>query len=110
MLMDSNSSVTTGASNDIEKATSIIKSIVTSYGMTDEFGLLNLNQLKVSQDVIIDKEVKLAKEIENETMKLMKENFVSLQKIANALIENETLYDTDLAKLMSKEVVSENVE
>ena len=103
MLMDNSTSVTTGASNDIEKATNIIKSIVTSYGMTEEFGLLNLNQLKVSQDVIIDKEVKLAKEIEKDTIVLMKDNFESLQRIANALIENETLYDSDLTRLMSND-------
>ena len=49
-LMSTGAKVTTGASNDIERATDIIKSIVTSYGMSDEYGLLNLNKLKVGQE------------------------------------------------------------
>ena len=35
-------SVTTGASNDIERATAIAKAMVTQYGMSDRFGLMGL--------------------------------------------------------------------
>ena len=102
-LMSTGAKVTTGASNDIERATDIIKSIVTSYGMSDEYGLLNLNKLKVGQDIIIDKEVKLAKEIEAETVALMKKHYEALKRIAHALMENETLYDRDLTRLINNE-------
>ena len=102
-LMSSGAKITTGASNDIERATDIIKSIITSYGMSEEYGLLNLNKLKVNQDIIIDKEVKLAKEIEASTTILMKEHFAALERIANSLIENETLYDADLVRLIFDE-------
>ena len=37
-------SITTGASNDIEKATSVAKSMVTQYGMTDRFGMVKLQE------------------------------------------------------------------
>lgn len=104
-LMPSGGKLTTGASNDIEKATSIIKSIVTSYGMSEEYGMLNLDMLKVNQDTIIDKEIHLAKDIENKTRELLVANFSVLERIANSLLENETLYDSDLVKLMQNQSV-----
>lgn len=96
LLCNGKSKITTGASNDIERATHIIKSIVTSFGMSEEYGLLNLNHLNVSQDIILEKEVKLAKELEKETTEILTENFEILKKIANALLENETVYDAEL--------------
>lgn len=99
-LMPSGARVTTGASNDIDRATEIIKAIVTSYGMSEEYGLLNLNKLKVKHDIILDKEISLAKDIENETIALMKKHFGALARIATALMENETLYDGDLTRLI----------
>ena len=101
-LMSDGKKITTGASNDIEKATHIIKSIVTSFGMSEEYGLLNLNQLKVSQNTIIDKEVSLAKELEAETSALLTENFDTLKAIAESLLENETLYDSDLDNIIEQ--------
>ena len=38
-------SVTTGASNDIERATAIARAMVTQYGMSDEFGLIGLESI-----------------------------------------------------------------
>lgn len=100
-LMPFGSKITTGAANDIEKATNIIKSIITSYGMSEEYGLLNLNILKVNQDTIIEKEVKLAKDIETDAKELLASHFDALERIANALLENETLYDNDLTSLIN---------
>ena len=39
-------SVTTGASNDIERATAIARAMVTQYGMSDEFGLIGQSPLQ----------------------------------------------------------------
>ena len=39
-------SVTTGASNDMEKATKIAKSMIAMYGMSDKFGLMSLEQVE----------------------------------------------------------------
>ena len=102
LLFNGKSKITTGASNDIERATHIIKAITTSFGMSEEFGLLNLNHLNVSQDIIIDKEVKLAKELEKETTDILRNNFELLQEIAETLLLNETLYDSDLDFIISK--------
>ena len=62
--------VTTGASNDIDRATDIIKEIVMTYGMTDSFGLLNLSKLGVDNKIIIEKEIELSKQLQEETNEL----------------------------------------
>lgn len=41
-------SVTTGAANDIEKATGIARAMVTQYGMSDKFGLMGLAAVRIS--------------------------------------------------------------
>lgn len=101
LLLKDKERITTGASNDIQKATSIIKDIVTSYGMSDEFGMLNLNQLGVGQSVIIEKETTLAKELEEATVKLLTENFDKLERIALGLLESETLYEHDITEIVN---------
>ena len=73
--------VTTGASNDIEKATGIIKKMITEYGMSKKFGLLNLEELDVKPDVITEEAVKLAEELNEESFNLMKDNADKLKKI-----------------------------
>lgn len=45
-------SVTTGASNDIEKATSIARSMITRYGMSEKFGLTGLSVRQTSTSII----------------------------------------------------------
>lgn len=105
MLYKDKEAVTTGASNDIQKATEIIKEIVTSYGMSEDFGLLNLNQLNVGQNIIVEKEIALAKAIEQDTIKLLEDNLDTLSKIANALLEAETLYDNDITAIINEEKV-----
>ena len=56
--------ITTGASNDIERATKIIRSFVVNYGLVDEYGLLNLEVAEAPRGKVLDKEIELAKEIE----------------------------------------------
>lgn len=92
--------VTTGASNDIDRATDIIKEIVTTYGMTDSFGLLNLSKLGVDNKIIIEKEIELSKELQEETQELLKKNYNKLKKIALMLLENETVYESELDEIM----------
>lgn len=96
--------VTTGASNDIDRATDIIKEIVTTYGMTDSFGLLNLSKLGVDNKIIIEKEIELSKELQEETQELLKKNYNKLKKIALMLLENETIYENDLSEIMKGDI------
>lgn len=94
--------VTTGASNDIEKATGIIKKMITEYGMNENFGLLNLEELEIKPDVIAKEAVSLSKELCSESYKLMMDNADTLKKIAEALIEKETLTGEEIRKIAGK--------
>lgn len=94
--------ITTGASNDIEKATGIIKKMITEYGMNENFGLLNLEELEIKPDVITKEAVNLSKELCSESYKLMMDNADTLKKIAEALIEKETLTGEEIRKIAGK--------
>ena len=94
--------VTTGASNDIEKATGIIKKMITEYGMNENFGLLNLEELEIKPDVIAKEAVNLSKELCSESYNLMMDNADTLKKIAEALIEKETLTGEEIRKIAGK--------
>ena len=94
--------VTTGASNDIEKATGIIKKMITEYGMNENFGLLNLEELEIKPDVIAREAVSLSIELCSESYKLMMDNADTLKKIAEALIEKETLTGEEIRKIAGK--------
>lgn len=91
--------VTTGASNDIEKATGIIKKMITEYGMSKKFGLLNLEELDVKPDVITEEAVKLAEELNEESFNMMKDNADKLKKIAEKLVEKETLTGKEIEEI-----------
>ena len=97
--------VTTGASNDIEKATRVARSMVTQYGMSKKFGLIGLevqaNQYLDNRPVMncseataaeVDAEVmKVLKESYDEAKRLLAEHRKALDKIAAFLIEKETI-------------------
>ena len=97
--------VTTGASNDIEKATRVARAMVTQYGMSKKFGLIGLevqaNQYLDNRPVMncseataaeVDAEVmKVLKESYDEAKRLLTEHRKALDKIAAFLIEKETI-------------------
>ncbi len=97
--------VTTGASNDIEKATKVARAMVTQYGMSEKFGLIGLESIQnryldgrpvanCGQETAseIDKEVmKLLKDSYEAAKKLLGEHRKALDKIAEFLIEKETI-------------------
>ena len=97
--------VTTGAANDIEKATSIARAMITQYGMSEKFGLIGLESIQnryldgrpvsnCGQETAseIDQEVmKMLKEAYEEAKRLLSEHRNSLDKIAAFLIEKETI-------------------
>ena len=109
--------VTTGASNDIERATKIARSMVTTYGMSKKFGLMALESMESRYldqrmalncaDVTaaeIDEEVKqILKECYKEAKKMLKENRKILDKIAAKLIKQETITGKEFMKIYRKE-------
>lgn len=109
-------SVTTGASNDIEKATSIARAMVTQYGMSERFGLMHLesveNQYLSGQTVkncgentvgYVDEEVKkILGECYEKALKLIRENRDVLDKLAQYLYEHETITGKEFMKIYNE--------
>ncbi len=97
--------VTTGAANDMEKATALARAMVTQYGMCESFGLMSLEKnedtyltgrttLNCSDETAtkIDNEVNaLLKACYEKAIKLLTENKDVLAKIADYLYEKETI-------------------
>ena len=108
--------VTTGASNDIEKATQIARAMITQYGMSEKFGLMSLEtveskyldgsaRLNCSDETaaMIDDEVKeLFKECFAEAKKLLSENRDVLDEIAKYLYEKETITGKQFMEIYRK--------
>ena len=110
--------ISTGASNDIQQASGLVRSMITQYGMSDVLGPIAFgdgqdhqvflgrdfnNQRNYSEDVAcaIDKEVRrYIEEAYDECRKLLIENIDKLHLIAKALIEKETLEEKDLKIIM----------
>ena len=107
-------SVTTGASNDIEKATSIARAMVTQYGMSERFGLMGLAKVEnqyLSGRAVLDCGDNTATEIDNEVMRILKnsyeealrilkENREVMDKLAEFLIEKETITGKEFMKIL----------
>ena len=93
--------VTTGASNDIERATRLIHQFVTSYGMSETFGMLKLDGDIIDKKQVMQIKVDLAKELEQETLRIMTAYQEELKAIADALIQKETIYRADLKEIIS---------
>ncbi len=106
-------SITTGASNDIEKATQIARAMVTQYGMSKKFGLISLESvenryldgrpvLNCGDDTAaeIDQEVQIILKESYETAKrLLEENREVLDKIAQYLFEHETITGKEFMRI-----------
>jgi cell division protease FtsH len=109
-------SITTGASNDIEKATSLARAMVTQYGMSEKFGLMGLESV---ENKYLDGRATLncgdetAAEIDREVMQILKscyekaEQLLSgsrdvLDKIADHLITKETITGEEFMKIYNE--------
>ena len=105
--------VTTGASNDIERATQVARAMVTQYGMSKKFGLMGLESIENKyldgravlncSDVTaadIDGEVKeMLDEAHKEALRLLSENREALDQIAAFLIKKETITGAEFMKI-----------
>lgn len=109
--------VTTGAANDIEKATEIARSMVTRYGMSKKFGLVGLATvesqyldgraaLNCSDETAaeIDAEVvAIIKESYDKALELLRENRELMDKLADFLIEKETITGKEFMEIFRRE-------
>ena len=111
-------SVTTGASNDIEKATEIARKMVTKWGFSDKLGPLtyiedegevflgrSVTQHKQVSDITvkaIDEEVRrIIDQSYFDAAKILKTNIKRLHKMAEALIKYETLDENQIGDIMN---------
>lgn len=92
--------VTTGASNDIQKASSFIVDYINKFGMDVEMGLFNLNSLDQGQDnQLIPRCRELMNTLYLETKNLLEINLQSLEKITEELLEKESLDGDDIDRI-----------
>ena len=107
---------TTGASNDIERATELARSMITQYGMSDKFGMAGLESIQsryldgravshCSEETktAIDNEiVSVLKERYKIAVELLKENRDALDKIAEFLISKETITGEEFMQIFNE--------
>ncbi len=106
-------SITTGAANDIEQATKVARAMVTQYGMSERFGLMGLaskedqylsgrvvmNCAEATSSQIDDEVMRMLKEAYEEAKSLLVDNRDVMDKIAEFLIERETITGKEFMKI-----------
>ena len=109
-------SITTGASNDIEHATNLARSMITRYGMSDEFGMVALEtetnqylggdtQLSCSAETqreVDKKVVDLVKKQYAKATRIITENREKLDELAKFLYEKETITGEEFMQILDK--------
>ena len=98
--------VTTGAANDIEKATNIARAMITQYGMSKKFGLMGLATVQnryLDGGATLDCSDKTAAEVDAEVVSILKESY---DKALELLRENRELMDKLAEFLIEKETIT----
>lgn len=112
--------ISTGASNDIERATQIARAMVMTYGMSEKLGTINFDSS--DNEVFIGRELgktknyseKTAAEIDAEVSRIINESYEKCKKLlsenidkvislSDALLEKETIYAKDFEKIFNGE-------
>jgi len=117
--------ISTGASNDLERATTIARNMITKYGMSEKIGPINYSEsdeVFLGRDFTsrknfseslaseIDKEIKLIMETAfDRTEEILKEHMDQLNRIADALLEMETIDAVQFEQLFNDEKTLEEI-
>lgn len=108
--------VSTGASNDIEKATEIARNMVTKYGMSEKFGMMGLetshgqyidggtnkNYSETTGKEIDDEVLKLIKASHEKSRKILEDNIKLLDMVASRLLEVETITGEEFNQMVEE--------
>lgn len=108
--------VSTGAANDIEKATETARAMITQYGMADEFGMVkfqdsgsrymgdtgNMNCSEETRKEIDDLMVSIVKKAQENARKLIADNRDAMKELAEYLLEEETITGKQFMEILSK--------
>lgn len=100
MLGDSEK-ITTGASNDIKQATALIKRYIENYGMGWS-GLVDVSQFKGGQSTSLNEAAEMSKSLYADVLETLENNRETLRKIAESLLEKETLYEDELDSIIKQ--------
>ena len=109
-------SVTTGASNDIEQATKIARSMITRYGMSDDFDMVAMENVSnqylggdasltcsfETQTLLDKKVVELVRREHEKATKILTDNIGKLHEIAKYLYEHETITGEEFMKILNE--------
>lgn len=107
---------TTGASNDIERATALARNMITQYGMSDKFGMAglesvqnkyldgrNVSNCSEETKTEVDNEiVAVLKACHEKAVKLLQDNMKALNEIAEFLINKETITGDQFMEIFNK--------
>ena len=109
-------SITTGASNDIEKATKLARAMITRYGMSDEFDMVALetvtNQYMGGDTSLVcaadtaakidDMVVQIVRQQHEKALRLLQDNEAKLHELAQYLCEKETITGEEFMEILNK--------
>ena len=107
---------TTGAANDIERANELARAMIAQYGMSDRFGMAALEQQQTkyldgrnvtncseATMTLLDEEIiKVLKEAHDKAEKMLRDNMDALDKIAEFLIEKETITGEQFMSILNE--------
>ncbi|ODV58931.1 i-AAA protease YME1 [Ascoidea rubescens DSM 1968] len=105
--------VSTGCSSDLSNATGVARAMVTQYGMSDKVGPVKLSDEWDSwsskiRDNADQEVVRLLKESEERTRKLLNDRKLELTRLANGLMEYETLTKDEIEKVVKGEIIEKD--
>ena len=109
-------SISTGASNDIEKATKVAREMITRYGMSEDFGMVALETVQnqylggdaslacspETQTKIDRQVVALVEQQHQKALKILRENKSKLDEIAKFLYEKETITGDEFMEILNR--------
>jgi len=98
--------ITTGASDDLEKLKSLVKSYIMDYGFSKKLNNLNLrDEVSEKTKELIDEEIiEIINYITNYTLDVLKDNIVSINRIVKLIKIKEEINLNDLRKVISRKL------
>ena len=114
-------SITTGASNDIEQATKLARSMISRFGMSDEFGFVAFETVSnqylggdaslacsPETQALMDKKVtQLVEEQHQKALNILKENEGKLHELADYLYQHETITGQEFMDILERKALPE---
>ena len=116
--------ITTGASNDIEQATKLARSMVSRYGMSDEFGMVAMETVQsqylggdASLTCSMETQTKIDKKVTEiigeqycRAIEMLQEHMPKLHEIAKYLYEHETITGEEFMQILNRPMLTQNPE